>query len=216
MKPMAGSLMAVLALATMLGCAGSQKAPAVQPVWVAPRIDLKQHEMIGIVEFSSTSRGQLGPLATRRFTESARRDQGLVRIVEVRPGTEVARSGAPTRWTPETYRALGRENGVQTILTGQLKVSSVRPSIQVSALLRSGHVSAQVDATLEVQMIETATGASIWNGSGSATRTLGNVGVFGGKEFAFDADDPERAYGDLVDALVEQVTRDFRATWERR
>jgi hypothetical protein len=140
----------------------------------------------------------------------------LVRIVEVRPGTEVARSGAPTRWTPETYRALGRENGVQTILTGQLKVSSVRPSIQVSALLRSGHVSAQVDATLEVQMIETATGASIWNGSGSATRTLGNVGVFGGKEFAFDADDPERAYGDLVDALVEQVTRDFRATWERR
>jgi len=216
MRAISKALMAVVALATMLGCAGSQKAPAVQPVWVAPRIDLKQHEMIGIVEFSSTSRGQLGPLATRRFTESARRDQGLVRIVEVRPGTEVARSGAPNRWTPEMYRALGRENGVETIVTGQLKVSSIRPSIQVSALLRSGHVSAQVDATLEVQMIETATGASIWNGSGSATRTLGNVGVFGGKEFAFDADDPERAYGDLVGALVEQVTRDFHATWDRR
>lgn len=215
MKRMAGALMAVLALATMLSCAGSQRAPAVQPVLVAPRIDLKQHEMIGIVEFTSTSKGQLGPLATRRFTESARRDQGLVRIVDVRPGTEVARSGAPNRWTPETYRALGRENGVQTILTGQLKVASVRPSVQVSSLFRSGHVSAQVDATLEVQMIETATGASLWNGSGSATRTLGNVGVFGGKEFAFDAADPERAYGDLVDALVEQVTRDFHATWQR-
>jgi hypothetical protein len=76
-------------------------------------------------------------------------------------------------------------------------------------------VSAQVDATLDVQMIETATGASLWSGSGRATRTLGNVGVFGGRDFAFDAADPERAYGDLVDALVEQATRDFHATWER-
>jgi len=216
MRAKSGALMAVLALATMMGCAGGQKAPAVQPVWVAPRIDLKQHEMIGIVEFSSTSKGQLGPLATRRFTESARRDQGVVRIVDVRPGAEVARSGAQARWTPEMYKALGRENNVQTLLVGQLKVSSVRPNIQVSTLFNAGHVSAQVDATLEVQMIEAATGASLWNGSGSATRTLGNVGVFGGREFAFDAADPERAYGDLVDALVEQVTRDFHATWERR
>lgn len=215
MRRKSGLMMAVVALALLPGCAGGQKAPAVQPVWVAPRIDLKQHEMIGIVEFSSTSKGQLGPMATRRFTESARRDQGLVRIVDVRPGAEVARSGATTRWTPEMYRALGREHNVQTLVIGQLKVSSVRPNIQVSSLFRAGHVSAQVEATLEVQMIEAATGASLWNSSGSATRTLGNVGVFGGKEFAFDAADPDRAYGDLVDALVEQVTRDFHGTWER-
>jgi hypothetical protein len=215
MKRMAGVLMAVVALAMLQGCAGGQRAPVVQPVWVAPRIDLKQHEMIGIVEFTSNSKGKLGPMATRRFTESARRDQGVVRIVDVRPGAEVARSGGQIRWTPEMYKTVGRENNAQTLLIGQLKISSVKPGIQVSSLLRSGNVSAQVDATLEVQMIETATGASIWNGSGSATRTLGNVGVFGGKEFAFDADDPERAYGDLVDALVEQATRDFHGSWER-
>jgi hypothetical protein len=215
MKTMAGVVMAAVALAMMPGCAGGQRAPAVQPIWVAPRIDLKQHEMLGIVEFTSNSKGQLGPMATRGFTESARRDQGVVRIVDVRPGAEVARSGGQIRWTPEMYKALGRENNVQTLVIGQLKVSSVKPSIQMSALLRSGNVSAQVDATLEVQMIETASGASIWNGSGSASRTLGNVGVFGGKDFAFDADDPERAYGDLVDALVQQVTRDFHGSWER-
>ena len=215
MKRMAGGLMAVLALAMMPGCAGGQKAPAVQPVLVPPRIDLKQHEMIGIVEFTSTSKGQLGPLATRRFTESARRDQGLVRMVDVRPGAESAHTGTPNRWTSETFKAVGRQNGVKTIMTGLLTVSAVRPNIQLTSMFKSGNVSAQVDATLEVQMIEAATGASLWNGSGSATRTLGNVGVFGGKQFAFDAADPDRAYGDLVDALVEQVTRDFHAHWER-
>ena len=215
MKRIAASVMAVVALTTVVAC-GGHRAPEVQPVWVAPRIDLKQHELIGIVEFTATSKGHLGPLATRRFTESARRDQGLVRIVEVRPGAEVPRSGGPNRWSAETYQALGSQKGVRTLMTGQLTISSVKPGIQLSALMRSGHVSALVDATLEVQMIETATGASLWNSSGSATRTLGNVSVFGGREFTFDAADPEAAYGDLVDALVEQVTRDFHATWERR
>jgi hypothetical protein len=196
----------------MLAC-GGHKAPAVQPVWVPPRIDLKPHELIGIVEFSTTSKGHLGPMATRRFTESARRDQGLVRIVDLRPAAGAARSGG-SRMAPEAYRALGREHGVKTIVTGHLTISSVKPGIQMSALLRSGHVSAQVDATLDVQLIETETGASLWNATGSATRTLGNVGVFG-KEIAFDAADPEHAYGDLVDALDEQVTRDFHASWER-
>jgi hypothetical protein len=212
---MSTAVMAALALATLTAC-GGHRAPAVQPVWVAPRIDLKEFELIGIVEFSTTSKGHLGPMATRRFTEAARRDQGVVRIVDVRPGAEVARSGGgPNGWTPETYRALGREHGLKTLMTGHLTISSVKPNVQMSALLRSGHVSAQVDATLDVQMIETATGASLWSGSGRATRTLGNVGVFGGRDFAFDAADPERAYGDLVDALVEQATRDFHATWER-
>jgi hypothetical protein len=40
--------------------------------------------------------------------------------------------------------------------------------------------------------------------------------VFGGGDFAFDADDPERAYGSLVDALVAHVTRDFRSTWRQQ
>jgi hypothetical protein len=217
MKRMSAAVMAALALTTlaiMSGC-GGHRAPAVQPVWVAPAIDLKQYELIGIVEFSTTSKGHLGPLATRRFTEAARRDQGVVRIVDVRPAAEVARSGAPNRWTPETFKAIGRDAGVKTLMTGQLTISSVKPNLQMSAFLNSGHVSAVVDATLEVQLIETETGASLWNGSGTATRTLGDVGVFGGKNFTFDAADPDRAYGDLVDALVEQATRDFHASWVR-
>ena len=39
--------------------------------------------------------------------------------------------------------------------------------------------------------------------------------MFNGKHFTFDAEDPDEAYGDPVDALVTQATSDFRGTWVR-
>jgi len=199
----------LLVLAT-LACASRQT------VRVAPRIDLKQHEMIGVVEFDSSSDGELGPLATRRFTESARRDQGLVRVVSIGSSDEALRSVGRAKWNAETFRALGREHGVETIVVGNLSVSDIRPNIRIDRSLRSGSLSAQVGAELDVQMIETATGASIWNNSGSASQSVGHVSVFGGKDFVFDAEDPERAYGGLIDSLISQVTSDFHVRWERR
>ncbi len=211
MKRMSGALLAVVVMAGMIGCSTRQ---IVQKVRVPPRIDLKQHEVIGVVEFASTSGGELGPLVTRRFTESARRDQGLVRVVALPPDAEALSSVGREQWGPEAYRALGRKNGVRTIIAGKLTVSDVRPNIRISPGLRSGKVTAQVDATLEVQMIETASGASVWSRSASATRNVGQVSVFRGRSFEFDADDPETAYGDLVNVLVDAVTRDFHASWE--
>ena len=100
------------------------------------------------------------------------------------------------------------------MFVGTLTLSGIRPSVQLSALLHSGQVTAQVDATLEVEMIEAETGASIWSRSASATRTLGQVSVFGSKDFVFDADDPERAYGELVDFLVNRVAADLQGSWQ--
>jgi len=105
---------------------------------------------------------------------------------------------------------------VQTIFMGELSVSDVRPNFSIETVLRSGDITAQVDATLTVQLVETSTGASLWSASARAAKSLGHISVFRGREFVFDAEDPEAAYGVLVDALVEQVTTDFRATWVRR
>lgn len=216
MKRLSSLLMVGAVLIVMMGCARSQTAQTVQTVPVPPRIDLKQHETIGVLEFSSSSDGKLGPLATRRFAEWARRDQGLVRMVDLGSKARTLRSLGRTRWDPETFIALGRERGVETILTGQLKISDVRPDLRVFASMGSGQISAQVDATLVVELIETSTGASIWSASANGTRSVGQISVFSGKKFAFDAEDPDRAYGEMVDSLVEQVTRDFRVTWQRQ
>lgn len=193
-------------------CAPTYHAP---PVMVPPQIDLKPHELIGVVRFDSTAKGELGPMATRRFTEAARRDQGLVRIVDLGTRDQALQAVGRDRLDTDAVIALGHKYGVKTIVTGELAVSKVRPDVSIDSMLRSGTVTAQVDATLEVLMYEADSGAALWNRSGRATHSVGQVQVWGGKNFAFDARNPDEAYGGLVDELVAQVSRPFQVSWVR-
>ena len=183
-------------------------APRYRTVTLAPRIDLTEHQIIAIVEFDSSNEGELGPLATRRFIDLARRDQGLVRMMNVDLETEERNH--------TVFKELGQRHDARTILVGTVEVSDIRPNLSISKTLRSGTLTANVDATLTVDLIESATGASIWSASARTTTTVGHISVFNGKEFAFDAEDPEQAYGDLIDTLVTRVTSDFRSTRVRQ
>jgi hypothetical protein len=185
-------------------------------VMVPPQIDLKAREVIGVIGFSAPSRGDLGPLVTRRFVDSARRDQGLVRIVDLGSQEQALRTVGKSVLDADAFAAIGRQARVKTILVGALTVSKVKPDLRLAADLRSGSVTAQVDATLAVQMIEASSGASLWSRSAGATSSVGHVTLLGGGHFYLDADDPARAYGGLVDSLVERVARPFHVSWERR
>lgn len=185
-------------------------------VMVPPRIDLTQHQVLGVLEFTTASEGELGSYATRRFMEVARRDQGIVRMIALGSVSEALQKVGRPRLDPEALKALGVRHNVRTLITGTLEVSDVRPDISIAPGLVSGKVAADVDATLAVQMIEAETGASLWSSSARAARRVGQVSILGGNEFAFDAADPDRAYADLVEALVFEVTRDFRASWVRQ
>jgi len=204
-------LAVVLSLLVITGCASN---PPARRVWVGPRVDLKPYETIGMVEFSSTSKGALAALATRKFTEAARRDQDMLRMVDVGTQKAALASVGKDQWNPEACRAIGRKHEVRTMFRGTLTISKVRPTVQISALLNSGQVTANVEATLEVEMIEVETGASIWSRSATSARTLGQVGVFGGRDYVFNAADPQSAYGDLVDSLVAQVAQDLQGSWQ--
>ena len=185
-------------------------------VMVPPRIDLREHEVIGIINFTFSSRGNLGDFATRKFTEAARQDQGLVRIIPLGSESEILKTIGYEQLNQAAIKAIGEDQNLKTILTGELVVSDIRPNIQITPGLGFLSISAEVDATLSVQMFETSTGASLWSSSASDTRTVGNISIFGGKNFAFDAKDPEKAYGNLINSLVTQVTRDFRVSWRRK
>ena len=185
-------------------------------VMVPPRIDLTQHEVIGIIEFTCSNKGKLEPLVTKRFMEAARIDQGMVRIVELGSEDEVLKAVNKDRLDQDAYKAIGEKYDVSTIITGELVVSDVRPDITITPGGGFMDFAAEVDASLAAQMVETSTGASIWSSTASETKTVGHVSIFGGKAFAFDADDPDKAYGKLTDALVEEVTSDFRVTWQRK
>ena len=196
----------LLCLGALLGtaaCAGARYETVTYP----PRVNLTQHELIGIIEFHSPDQRELAPMITARFVESARSDQGLVRMVFLR--------GEGRRPDAARLRQLASEHGLRSILLGDLRVSRVQPSVSVSETLSSASVSGAVEATLTVEMIEPDTGASLWSASGRARESVGGVSLQG-KTVDFGGRDPRAAYGEMVDTLVQQVTRDLHGSWERR
>jgi hypothetical protein len=197
----------LLCLGALLGtaaCAGARYETVTYP----PRVDLRPHELIGVIEFSSPDQRDLGAMITARFMESARSDQGVVRMVTLR--SEGRRPDAAR------LRQLAAEHGLRTIVVGDLRVSNVRPSVSVSESLSSASVSGAIEATLTVEMIEPETGASLWSASGRTRESVGGLSIQGVKNVDFGAVDPKAAYGAMVDTLVQQVTRDLHGSWERR
>ena len=206
-----------IAMILVVGAPGCGKSTPKTTVRIPPRIDLTQLEVIGVVEFDSSSERELAIArdAELHGRSQARSGTGPHR----RTGLEIRSAGIGrpgSSWNTGTIRALGNEHGVATILTGKLTISEARPSISIAPSLESGSVSALIKATLAVQLIEVSSGASIWSSSASASRDVGNISVYGGKDVVVNARDPKGVYGPLVDSLVEQVTRDFKATWVRR
>jgi hypothetical protein len=195
----------LIVLTVLLCCAPRTKVP--------PKINLLNHEVLAIIEFSSTSEGPLGSLTTKKFMEAVRKDQAMVRIVELGTKADVLDDIASPRLDADAYKAIGENYDVNTVFSGDFVVSDVRPNIKLSLFKTGMTFSAEVDAALTCQMVETETGASLWNASASTTREVGHVSMFS-DVFVFDAENPEKAYGKLIEDLVERTTRDFRVTWE--
>jgi len=189
----------------LLACAPRIKVP--------PKINLLNYEVIGIIEFSSTSEGPLASLATKKFMEALREDQAIVRIIELGSEADILEDISRSRLDADAYKAIGEMTEVNTIFSGELVVSDVRPNIKLSLFTTGMSFTAEVDAALTCQMVETETGATIWNASASTTREVGHVSMFS-SIFVFDAENPDKAYGKLIEDLVERTTKDFRVTWE--
>src|SRR5262245_48596752 len=131
MSRLTSSLFPVAAMLAIAGCAARYET-----ITYPPRIDLTKHELIGVVEFNSPDQKNLSSIVTSRFMESARSDQGLVRMVTLHGGGT---------WPDQAaLRALAREHGLRTIVLGDLRVSKVKPSVSIADTLASASVSGAV------------------------------------------------------------------------
>jgi hypothetical protein len=184
-------------------------------VQVPPRVDLHALGTIGIVEFASSSKGKLPAFATQRFIEAVQESQPGVRVLELGRMTDLAGANGSGSVDHAALQAIGEKYGVDALIVGDLLVEDVRPNVDVYNMLTSMSVSADVDAALTARLLETGRGATVWTRATRATRTVAQVGV-GGGQVRFDARDPQHAYGELVDALVNDITHDFRVSYVRQ
>ncbi len=190
---------ALILTATLSACRGGKQ------VLLAPTVDLGPHSRIGLVTFTAqNAKGDLPTFATQRFAERLLRSQQGIEILEL--GTIAGPVDAAAA------RRLGEQHGVRTIIVGHLVVSDIKPRASVLGGLS---VSAEATLSLATRLLSTESGAMLWSQSSRIRETLGAVSVVNGSA-VFGAQDPKEAYGEVVDALVWNVTQDFRGTWVRQ
>lgn len=195
------ALVLLLALAALAACGGSRQ-PA---VYVEPMVSLAPHTRIGVVRVTAqNAEGALITLATQRLTEQVLRAQQGVEVLELGPVAGPIDAAAARR--------LGEQHGVRTVLVGHLTVSDLKPRVR---LLGGLSATTEVTIGLNTRLLSTQSGATLWSRSASVRETMHAASMANGT-VVFDAQDPDEAYGEIVDGLVFDVTSDFRGSWVRR
>jgi hypothetical protein len=176
-----------------------------------PRINLQGLGVIGFVGFDSRTKGNISDYASQVFLEYLLRSQPGARIKELGPSDVVLGEFGSYRLTPEALDVLGKRHNVDALIVGTLDFSKVRPRVDIASIvIGSIRASVDVDVTMSAKLLDTHDGTTFWADSARVRMDVANASVFPGGDVVFDAQDPARAYGDLVDELVRRTTRDFR------
>ncbi|MCX6566307.1 MAG: hypothetical protein NTW38_07795 [Candidatus Aminicenantes bacterium] len=177
----------------------------------SPRLNLERLGTIGFIGFDSRTRGNISDYAGQVFLEVLLRSQPRARIKELGPSNMVLGEYGSYRLTPEALDTLGKRYNVDAVLIGTLDFSKIRPRVDLaSIIIGSIQASVDVDVVMSAKLLDTHDGTTFWADSARVRMDVANVSVFKGGDVVFDAQDPERAYGDLIQELVLRTTRDFR------
>jgi hypothetical protein len=202
-----------VAAAVLLGSLTAGCGPKYVSVRVPPRVDVGQYGRVGLVNFTiENAKGQLNVLATQRFSEYVL-DAQRVEVLELGSVDSVLRRVGEVQFSAASAQAVGGSRDVPAVFAGHLKVSNVKPSGKVLGL-NLPSIEATVSVELTVGLFSTKTGGTLWRSSASATQKVGGLGLVGGQPY-FTAKDPNVAYGQLVNFLVGEATRDLRSSWVR-
>jgi hypothetical protein len=168
---------------------------------VPPRLDLQPYGRVALITFSEDGQDRgLSTLATQRFAEAVLRDQTGFELLELPPADSA-------------LKALAARD-VPAVFVGELKVAGIKPRGHLGSAADL-KLNASVSAELTVRLVSTRTGGTMWRSSAAASSTVGRLAT-GGRLPSIAMRDPEEAYGEVVDQLVSQVTRDLRPTWVKQ
>jgi len=182
-------------------------------VWFPPEIDLIPYEQIGLISFSiENAEGQLDEMATQIFLEEITRFQRGVQVVELGTLDQVLSKINKESLDQDAVLAIGENFGLTAFFHGKIKVSDVKPQVDISFLMRSMNVQASFNISATSRLFSTETGATLWTDSAFRNAALAYLSIQQGGIPFFDVRDQDEAYRRLVERLIHELTRDFRPT----
>lgn len=183
-------------------------------VLVPPTINLQEYGTIGMITFTSNAEGNLNEYLTQEFLETVQKSQPGVRVLEIGTMEKALRTVGYRQMDLDAIKAVGKQYNVETILTGYLEVSDIRPEISYETIPEVLGIRAAVSAAVTAKLYESEQGATLWTNTSRDRQVVANVTKVG-SEFFFNAGNQKKAYGKLIRSLVEQSTRDFRPHREK-
>ena len=175
-----------------------------------PVIDLTEYGRVGFIDVSSSAEGEIAKIASQKLIEKILEiDRDKITVIELGSEEEILRALGRERIDPETIQMIGKKYNVGVIVSSRLNISEVRPHLDISVIRESFGVKADVDASLIVKLFETEGGGTLWTDLVEDTESVASVRIGSGGLFHFDANTPEKAYGELVKSLVRKISRDF-------
>jgi hypothetical protein len=205
------------AIALFPACGSSP--PPLPEVLLPPRVDLRSYGTIALVQFSANVEGggiEQARHATQAFLEAVQYAQPGVPILELGEEKEVLRAVQSGEWNPEAARAVGGRHGVEALLTGRLDLSNVKPSASIARYLTSVRIQAEIEGTLSVRLLDTKSGATLWSSSAHHRAPVAHASLRSDGPVRVGASRPADSYQKVVDALVYELTADFRPQYESR
>jgi hypothetical protein len=183
-------------------------------VTVPPRMDLKGYGTLGVVDFASSG-SAVGARATQQLQEQIQAAQPGTRFIELGSRDALLAAVGRNQLDADAAKRIGKRYGVDAVFLGEVAYSDPKTDVRVNDLTKlDAGLRTEVKGDISAQLVETASGASVWSNSGWVRRQIGHVNVSEyGVSGSMTKSDPRE---EMVPALVYQLTHDFRPTTERQ
>lgn len=202
----------LLALLLLAAC-GHQYVTITNP----PVVDLRSYNAVAVVEFPVLGMAQKTPQeVTRRYLSTLYGAQPGVKILEIGSEPKVLAEIGRRSLDPEAIKLLGQKYGVDAVLTGELVVTAMTPSVSLNGSLTNLNASAKVKGELNGKLRETATGATAWANGAHGTWTIGGFSMNEQGLTNLGVSDMSAKYEEMFADLLNVATKDFRPTYTRQ
>lgn len=211
MRKIVGFAVSLLALATLWGCSNTVTVP------VPPRVDLQGFGTLGLVEFSSNATPTINAQTTREFSTSIHAAQPGTRIVKLGSRESLLAAVGRRDLDAQALRKIGEKYGVEAIFVGSLNYSEPKTEVKIVDVAKlEGGVRVELRGDINIELVETRSGASMWSSSAWARRQIGRIDVSAEQGVTGSGRSSSNPREEMVPSLVYHLTEDFRPTSMRQ
>ncbi|MEK7399823.1 MAG: hypothetical protein AAB116_23015 [Candidatus Poribacteria bacterium] len=201
-----------------------------------PELALDKYQMVGVINFTSDSEGNLDEVVSEEFLKEIRKASKKAIIIELGNESKALESVNEKELSASAINAIAVKNDLDALIIGQTEINDISPQIDAvresagrteiagkpmkfgaDNTPRFGYASIRakfdVDASLNVSLIETKTVKTVWTGSAREKKTVTPANIYPVKDTKgvfFDVKDSKEAHGGLASALAQDIISKLR------